>query len=137
MVNKPLGLRPQAMEFKRAHLFDVNPVGVGAMAAATLVSSLAFYGLFGELLKALSPFVALVVAFASAPAIAYVTKGRYYIARESRVDWQSQSVVECCICQHPFEPEDMAQCPAYAGPTARCAARSMRAAMTCASRMGV
>jgi signal transduction histidine kinase/CheY-like chemotaxis protein len=116
VVNKPLGLRPQAMEFKRAHLFDVNPVGVGAMAAATLVSSLAFYGLFGELLKALSPFVALVVAFASAPAIAYVTKGRYYIARESRVDWQSQSVVECCICQHPFEPEDMAQCPAYAGP---------------------
>ena len=38
VVNKPLGLRPQHMEFKRAHLYDINPVGVGAMTIATIVS---------------------------------------------------------------------------------------------------
>ena len=116
VINKPLGLRPQTMEFKRAHLFDVNPVGVGAMSAATLASILAFYGLFGPLLQALSPFVALLVAFASAPLIAYFTKGKYYIARKPRLDWQSQATIECCICENRFEPEDTAACPAYAGP---------------------
>ena len=25
VINKPLGLRPQHMEFKRAHLYDINP----------------------------------------------------------------------------------------------------------------
>jgi hypothetical protein len=24
--------------------------------------------------------------------------------------------IKCCICEHSFEPEDMASCPAYAGP---------------------
>ena len=33
VVNKPLGLSPAHIEFKRAHLYDVNPVGVGAMVA--------------------------------------------------------------------------------------------------------
>ena len=35
VVNKPLGLSPRHVEFKRAYLFDVNPVGVGAMAIAS------------------------------------------------------------------------------------------------------
>ncbi|KMO24907.1 hypothetical protein VP06_33010, partial [Methylobacterium aquaticum] len=35
-VNKPLGLSPPGIEFKRAHLYDVNPVGTGAMALACL-----------------------------------------------------------------------------------------------------
>ncbi len=30
-INKPLGLSPAGIEFKRAHLYDINPVGVGAM----------------------------------------------------------------------------------------------------------
>ncbi|GGA99095.1 hypothetical protein GCM10011491_29200 [Brucella endophytica] len=30
-VNKPLGLSPPGIEFKRAHLHDINPVGVDAM----------------------------------------------------------------------------------------------------------
>ena len=38
VINKPLGLRPQHIEFKRAHLYDINPVGVGAMTIATIVS---------------------------------------------------------------------------------------------------
>ena len=115
-INKPLGLRPKHMEFKRAHLYDINPVGVGAMLAATLMSISAFYGLFGPTAKALSPFVALVTALVTAPIIAFATKGRYYIARKPKRAWQNMATIQCCICEHSFEPEDMAHCPAYAGP---------------------
>ena len=30
VINKPLGLSPRQIEFKRAHLYDINPVGVGS-----------------------------------------------------------------------------------------------------------
>jgi signal transduction histidine kinase/ActR/RegA family two-component response regulator len=116
VINKPLGLRPQQMEFKRAHLYDINPVGVGAMTIATIVSISAFYGVFGSTLKALSPFVALVVAIVTAPLIAIATDGKYYIARKPKRSWQNLPAIQCCICEHSFEPEDMASCPAYAGP---------------------
>jgi signal transduction histidine kinase/purine-cytosine permease-like protein/ActR/RegA family two-component response regulator len=116
VINKPLGLRPQHMEFKRAHLYDINPVGVGAMTIATIVSISAFYGLFGPTVKALSPFVALTVAVITAPLIAFATDGKYYIARKPKRSWQNLEAIQCCICEHTFEPEDMAACPAYAGP---------------------
>ena len=116
VVNKPLGLRPQHMEFKRAHLYDINPVGVGAMTIATIVSISSFYGLFGPTAKALAPFVALIVAFVTAPLIAFATGGKYYIARKPKRSWQNVEAIQCCICEHTFEPEDMAACPAYAGP---------------------
>ena len=116
VINKPLGLRPPHMEFKRAHLYDINPVGVGAMSIATIVSISAFYGLFGPTAKALAPFVALAVAFVTAPLIAFATGGKYYIARKPKRSWQNIEAIKCCICEHTFEPEDMASCPAYAGP---------------------
>lgn len=116
VINKPLRLRPQHMEFKRAHLYDINPVGVGAMLVATIASISAFYGLFGPTAKALSPFVAMVAALVTAPLIAYATGGKYYIARKPRRAWQNLPSIACCICEHAFEPEDMASCPAYAGP---------------------
>ncbi|WP_158670295.1 hybrid sensor histidine kinase/response regulator [Bradyrhizobium guangdongense] len=116
VVNKPLGLRPPQIEFKRAHLYDVNPVGVGAMTIATIVSISAFYGLFGPVARALSAFIALAVAFLAAPLIAWATDGKYYIARKPKRSWQNLEAIQCCICEHSFEPEDMASCPAYAGP---------------------
>ncbi len=116
VINKPLGLRPQQIEFKRAHLYDINPVGVGAMLIATIVSISAFYGLFGPTAKALSAFVALAAAFITAPLIAWATDGKYYIARKPKRSWQNLESIQCCICEHSFEPEDMASCPAYAGP---------------------
>ena len=116
VVNKPLRLRPQHLEFKRAHLYDINPVGVGAMLIATIVSISAFYGMFGSTAKALSAFVALAVAFVTAPLIAWATDGKYYIARKPKRSWQNIEAIQCCICEHTFEPEDMASCPAYAGP---------------------
>ncbi|MCA1527451.1 ATP-binding protein [Bradyrhizobium yuanmingense] len=116
VINKPLGLRPQQIEFKRAHLYDVNPVGVGAMTIATIVSISAFYGLFGPTAKALSAFIALAAAFLTAPLIAWATGGKFYIARKPKRSWQNIEAIQCCICEHSFEPEDMASCPAYAGP---------------------
>nr|WP_240791976.1 ATP-binding protein [Rhodoferax bucti] len=83
VINKPLGLSPKGIEFKRAHLYDINPVGVGAMAMASVLSVAAYLGFFGDMAKAFSAVIALVTSLLTSPLIAWVTKGRYYIARES------------------------------------------------------
>nr|MBP7580498.1 hypothetical protein [Vogesella sp.] len=81
VVSKPLGLSPKGIEFKRSYLYDINPVGVGAMALASLLSIATHVGVFGEHWQPLAPFVAMSVAFVSAPLIAWLTGGRYYSAR--------------------------------------------------------
>src|SRR5438128_9520116 len=86
------------------------------MTIATVVSISAFYGLFGPTAKALAAFVALTVAFVTAPVIAWLTDGKYYIARKPKRSWANIESIQCCICEHYFEPEDMTSCPAYAGP---------------------
>ncbi|WP_420411667.1 ATP-binding protein [Roseibium sp.] len=115
-INKPLGLSPPGIEFKRAHLYDINPVGTGAMLLAAGIALIAHYGHFGETAAALSTFLAMFVAFAAAPAIAWATKGKFYLARKPRQSWQSMDQIACSICENPFEPEDMAYCPAYQAP---------------------
>lgn len=116
VINKPLGLSPPMIEFKRAHLYDINPVGVGAMVLGTITGIASMLGLLGDKLEPLGAFVALGVTFIAAPAIAWITKGRYYIARAPRRDWSGQLAIRCAICEHHFEAEDMAHCPAYSGP---------------------
>jgi multisubunit Na+/H+ antiporter MnhG subunit len=74
-------LSPKGIEFKRAHLYDINPVGVGSMALASALSIASYLGAFGADAQAFSAVVALVTAFVAAPALAWATKGRYYIAR--------------------------------------------------------
>jgi signal transduction histidine kinase/CheY-like chemotaxis protein/purine-cytosine permease-like protein len=115
VVNKPLKLSPPFIEFKRAHLFDINPVGVGAMVGAVLTATLADSGLFGAVARAFTPFIALVAAFALAPLIALATGGRYYLARKPRRNWGSAGPIRCIVCENVFEAEDTAYCPAYAG----------------------
>jgi len=112
VINKPLGLSPAGIEFRRAYLYDINPVGVGAMLLASLLSVAAFTGLFGATAQAFSAFIALATAFATAPAIAYLTGGRYYIARQAAAAHSNT----CSICEKAYEAEDMAHCPAYQGP---------------------
>jgi purine-cytosine permease-like protein len=96
VINKPLGLSPKGIEFKRAHLYDINPVGVGAMALASALSVAAYLGAFGADVKAFSAVVALVTAFVAAPALAWATGGRYYIARGSN---RSLSAAAFCAGQ--------------------------------------
>ncbi|SIQ32918.1 Signal transduction histidine kinase [Rhizobium sp. RU20A] len=115
-INKPLGLAPPGIEFKRAHLYDINPVGVGAMGLSAGIALAAHFGVFGEIAASLAPYITLIVAFIASPAIASATKGRYYLARKPRAAWHNQTSIACSICEHPFEPEDMAWCPAYAAP---------------------
>jgi len=112
VINKSLGLSPRGLEFKRAHLYDINPVGVGALALSVATSSLAYVGLLGELPRVLSPFVALLVSFIAAPLIAAATRGGYYIARRSHLPGDRAI---CTVCENRFESADMALCPAYGG----------------------
>ncbi len=115
VVNKPLGLSPKGIEFKRAHLYDINPVGFGALIIASVSGIAAFLGVFGDVAQALSPFIALGVAFCTAPLIAFVTRGRYYLARPPTTTHTGGQVLTCSICENLFETEDMAYCPAYGG----------------------
>jgi signal transduction histidine kinase/CheY-like chemotaxis protein len=116
VVNKPLGWSPAGIEFKRAHLCDINPAGVGSMILAACTAIVAHFGLFGSLAQALSAFIALAVSFVAAPVIAFVSRGRFYIARQPSTNLNAVKIVPCSICEHPFEPEDMSYCPVYSGP---------------------
>jgi signal transduction histidine kinase/purine-cytosine permease-like protein len=118
VVLKPLGISPRYIEFKRAHLYNFNPVGCGAMLIASVVSIVAYIGVLGEICRAYSVFIALGTAFFSAIAIAYGTGGKYYIARPD-LHFRNrcpEELVQCCICEKEYEPLDMAHCPFYQDP---------------------
>ncbi|MGJ8619889.1 MAG: hybrid sensor histidine kinase/response regulator [Methylophilaceae bacterium] len=115
VINKPLGLSPKGIEFRRAYLYDINPVGVGTMFIASILSVSAFTGLFGAEAKAFSAFIALGSALVVSPIIAWATKGRYYIARKPYTYPAHQRVQKCVLCEKEYETEDMAHCPAYQG----------------------
>ncbi len=118
VINKPLGLSPPGIEFKRAHLYSFNPVGVGAMALSMLGSTLCFTGVFGEIPRVFSPVFGLLLSFVTAPLIAWATGGRYYLARVPAglsADPSAPGDIACVVCENRFEPSDMAHCPVYAG----------------------
>lgn len=113
VINKPLGLSPKGIEFRRAYLYDINPVGVGAMLLASLLSVAAYMGLFGPMAQAFSTFIALLTALLASPLIAWATDGKYYIARQPAPT--TAGCQRCVICEKEYEGEDMAHCPAYQG----------------------
>ena len=116
VINKPLGWSPKTIEFKRAHLYDINPVGLVAMLVAAALAMLAYSGVLGHWAKAFSPFIALVTAMAVSPLLAWRTRGRYYLARHDIDRWTPGQNVKCSVCDNSFESEDMAHCPAYSAP---------------------
>jgi len=121
VINKPLGLSPKGIEFKRAHLYDINPVGVGAMGAASVLSIAAHLGAFGPMAQAFSAAIAAGVALLAVPLIAFATRGRYYLARTDDDGTgtylgKARRARFCVICERRYEGEDMATCPAYGGP---------------------
>ncbi len=116
MINKRLGLSPPFIEFKRAYLYDINPVGVGSMFLATTAGMLCHLGVFGPVPAALTHFITLGCTFVAVPLIAWITGGRYYIARQPDEHLLARSEHECVICENHFETEDMSGCPAYQGP---------------------
>lgn len=114
VVNKPARLSPRGIEFRRAHLYDINPVGTGAMFGACVLSLVAYSGVMGELAQALSPLLALVTAFVMSPVIAILTRGKYYIARPAPEP--AAGLHECSVCEYRFDSEDMTHCPFHSGP---------------------
>lgn len=115
VVNKPWGLSPKHIEFKRAYLYDINPVGMGSMLSASIIGMLSYLGFFGQVAHALCHFIALAAAFALAPLIAWCTKGKYYRARKPYTFSNKHQNLQCCVCENCYETEDMAHCPAYDG----------------------
>lgn len=126
LINKPLGLSPNYVEFKRAHLYDINPVGTGSMLIATTLGLVSYLGVFGEEAKSLCHFISLATCFVCVPLIAWVTKGKYYLARQSpelipMIEQAQQCnlryvTLTCGICENAFETEDMSFCSAYMQP---------------------
>jgi purine-cytosine permease-like protein len=124
VINKPLKLSPSYIEFKRAHLYNFNPVGFGSMLIASAVSIAAYFDAFGDYAKAYSPFIALFLAMVLSPLFAYLTKGKYYIARlddlaEPLLDADglpSAVILNCTVCTTDFERPDVANCPFHSGP---------------------
>jgi len=114
VINIPLKLRPREIEFKRGHLYDINPVGVASMIIASTLAICGQLGLFGPTFKALSPFIALFTPFITAPLIAWITKGRYYLVRKTDTS-ERDAEIKCLVCENQFDPEDMSTCPAYEG----------------------
>ncbi|MDO9286520.1 MAG: ATP-binding protein [Aquabacterium sp.] len=116
VINKPLGWSPKHIEFRRAYLYDINPVGLGAMLSAATLSVVAYAGAFGEVAQAYAPFIALFASMAISPLLAWWTSGRWYLARQDPPRWKPGESVTCSVCENPFESDDMAWCPAYGAP---------------------
>ncbi|MFG2621152.1 purine-cytosine permease family protein [Streptomyces sp. NPDC048507] len=122
VINKRLGLSPPAIEFKRAYLYAVNPAGFGAMLIASIVSILAFFGLFGIHAEAFSTFIAAGLALLLCPLIAWATGGKYYLARPNTVSGPDAHVEDitathtCAECETAYELPDIADCPVRSGP---------------------
>jgi len=131
LINKPLKLSPARIEFKRSHLYDINPVGFGGMFIATALGMVAYFGYLGETAKHLAHYLTLASCYLLVPCLAIITRGRYYLAREDNSpalidaaqveDSKPHETTKaqqhaCCICENEFETEDISHCPAYAGP---------------------
>lgn len=124
MINKPLlKLSPPYIEFKRAHLYGINPVGFGAMVIASAFSVAAFFGAFGAFAAAWSTLLALMISMVLTPLFCVITKGRYYLARSDDLapplhepdGALSTELIRCDSCGREFERPDMAGCPANSG----------------------
>ena len=115
VINKPLGLSPRHVEFRRAYLYDLNPVGLGAMLLGAVVGCVAYSGPFGPWATAMSAFLALGTSLATSTFLAWATGGRFYLARKDAAPWKEDELVRCLVCDNQYEGADMASCPAFGG----------------------
>lgn len=81
IICKPLGLSPKGIEFRRAYLYDINPVG-GRITHRFSVIDAELFGLFRSHGERFSKFYCFGSAVLCVPVIAYLTTGKYYIARQ-------------------------------------------------------
>lgn len=110
IINKPLGISPKHIEFKRANLYDINPVGTLSMLIASVAGFTAHMGWFGITLQALGSYLAFFLPFITVPILGIITKGQYYLVRPEQ---EATTETTCHICENSFDQEDMSYCPAY------------------------
>jgi len=79
-INRALGLRPHEIEFKRAHLYALNPVGTISLILAMGVGLSMVFGIAGPLGFTLAPFAALVTGLIAPVIVALITRGQYYLS---------------------------------------------------------
>lgn len=115
VINKPLGLSPPQIEFKRAHLFDINPVGVGAMLISMIIGIIAYSGSLGVVAESFASFITMALTFIVSPLIAWATNGRFYISRPAYIE-TDLSNKDCGVCENRFDMQDMTFCPLYERP---------------------
>lgn len=115
LINKPLGIGPPYIEFRRSKLYDVNPVGTLSMLIASAAGFCAHAGIFGALAQALGSYIAFLIPFILVPFIGLITKGKYYLVAETNDSGKNDVSLEqtCFSCEIAFDSEDMAFCPAY------------------------
>lgn len=111
-ILKPLGISPPYIEYKRAYLYSINPVGFGAMLLAALVALLAHFGVLGEYGQFFPALIAFFVSYATAPIIAFLTKGRFYLKRQNTDTFQD-SLFTCATCHKEYDHQDIIYCPIY------------------------
>jgi purine-cytosine permease-like protein len=115
IINKKLlKLSPPVIEFRRAYLYNINPVGFGSMLIAAAVAMIAHFGVFGRVLAESSALVSLVLALVLPPVIAALTKGRYYLARRPELPEDAHEQ-PCVRCGQSFDAIDLADCPFMRG----------------------
>lgn len=117
VINKHiLRISPIVPEFRRGMLRDWNPVGLVSVGLASLLSLAAFGGLFGEGLRPFSVLIAIGVAAITTPLMAMITRGRYYLRRQSDgiaspiLDTEgnpSGERLRCHVTGYTFERPDM------------------------------
>ncbi len=125
VINKGiLKISPPYIEFKRAYLYPINPVGFVSMLVASSVSIVAYFGAFGAFLQAWSPYLALTIALVLTPLIAVLTGGKYYLARpnplreeiEKEPLWAGQTLLDIVDGKRYELPDMVHDCPFHGGP---------------------
>lgn len=115
VINKQIGLSPKHIEFRRGYLYAINPVGIGSLIISASIGLALYMGVAGPTLKALAPFITLFITFLATPYIAYITKGKYYLARKVPVVEADKNEVTCLICENDYEKDDIVHCPVSGG----------------------
>src|SRR6195952_4205164 len=120
VINKGLlKISPTVPEFRPGMLYAFNPVGFGSVILSAGLSIMVFFGLFGSWIEPFSPIVAILLALVLTPLLAVVTKGKYYLRRDSdgiplpMFDEEgnpSGESLTCNVCHQDYERPDMTKC---------------------------
>ncbi|MGW6458373.1 purine-cytosine permease family protein [Streptomyces sp. NPDC055078] len=128
VINKGLlRISPQGYEYRRARLPHVNPVGIGAITGALVLTVPLAFGIAGPFGKTLAPFISAAIAFVLAPVIALATGGRHYTAASTATDHPAPGQVACVVCAEEHAAADIVTCPFHRGAVCSVCCASERA----------